>query len=259
MYEISLQPCSPQVSHCTVFTLVVSCMTSAFSPATYRSLTTTVFTLVVLCMRSAFSPAAHRSLTAQYLPWWCHVWHQSSVLQPTGPSLKQYLPWWCHVWDQPSVLQPTGLSLHSIYLGGVMYEISLQSTGLSLQQYLPWWCHVWHQPSVLQPTGLSLHSIYLGGVMYEISLQSCCHRSLTTVFTLVVSCMRSAFSPAAHRSLSTCSFSFIMALWPREQTRTSHRLSICNSSYQTINEALLRHITLSLLSIKTKHYCHKID
>ena len=94
MHEISLQSCSPQVPHYTVFTLVVS------------------------CMRSAFSPAAHRSLTTQYLPWWCHVL------------------------DQPSVLQPTGLSLHSIYLGGVMYEISLQPTGLSLQQYLPWWCHV---------------------------------------------------------------------------------------------------------------------
>ena len=229
MYEISLQTCSPQVPHYTVFTLVVSCMRLAFRTCSPQishytvftlvvscgiSLQTcspqvphyTVFTLVVSCMRSAFRPAAQRSLTTQYLPWWCHVW------------------------DQPSVLQPTGPSLHSFYLGGVMYEISLQTCSPQVPhytvftlvvscmrsafrpaahrslttQYLPWWCHVWDQPSDLQPTGLSLHSIYLGGVMYEISLQPCSPQvSHYTVFTLVVSCMRSAFRPAAHRSLTT--------------------------------------------------------
>ena len=190
MYEISIQPCCPQVSHYTVFTLVVS------------------------CMRSAFSPAAHRSLTTQYLPWWCHVW------------------------DQPSVLLPTGPSLHSIYHGGIMYEISLQSccpqvphyTVFTLVvscmrsafspavhrsltiQYLPWWYHVWDQPSVLLPTGPPLHSINLGGVMYEISLQSCCPQvPHYTVFTLVVSCMRSAFSPAAHRSLTYTVFTLMVS------------------------------------------------
>ena len=221
MYEISLQTCSQQVPHYTVFTLVVSCMRSACSPQVPHY---TVFTLVVSCMRSAFRPAAHRSLTTQYLPWWCYVWDQPSALR--SPT-TQYLPWWCHVWDQPSALQPTGPSLHSIYLGGVMYEISLQTCSPHVShciaftlvvscmrsafrpaahrslttQYLPWWCHVWDQPSALQPTGPSLYSIYLGGVMYEISLQTCSPQvSHYIVFTLVVSCMRSAFRPAAHRS-----------------------------------------------------------
>ena len=74
--------------------------------------------------------------------------------------------------------------------------------------------------------------------------------------TLVLSCMRSALSPAAHKSLSTCNFSFIIGLCPREQTSTSQRLSICTSSCQhakNITNRSVRHELIMWVNRRAHH------
>ena len=158
MYEISLQSCCPQISYYIIFTLVVSCMRSAFSPATHRSLTTQYLPWWVLCMRSAFSPAAQRSLTIQYLPWWCHVWDQPSVLLPTDLSGRGASPssWLCdrenrleHHTDCLSVIHPTkqptqNPSLNTCYCG-IMLRLNTATLGLGPMSSVVWklWYYTW--------------------------------------------------------------------------------------------------------------------